>query len=67
MRINPLHKTEEHPWVWQQIHWKRPVQAEQIQNFLEQLASDDLGSDVIFETRTTYGEAVAFYVATRPA
>lgn len=55
------------PWVWYQIHWKRPVSVEQAEGFLAQLASDDLGDEVVFELRTTYGEPVSFYVATRPA
>lgn len=57
----------ERPWVWYQIHWKRPVSVEQAEGFLAQLASDDLGDEVVFELRTAYAEPVAFYVATRPA
>ncbi|QHN42880.1 type IV secretion system DNA-binding domain-containing protein [Candidatus Mycosynbacter amalyticus] len=57
-------KDAENNWVWYQIHWQRPVSPIQTQSLLERLASDDLGAEIIFETRT-HNKQVLFLVATR--
>lgn len=57
-------KTTDNNWVWYQIHWQRPVSPIQTQSLLERLASDDLGAEIVFETRT-HSKEILFLIATR--
>ena len=57
-------KNTEKLWVWYQIHWQRPINPIQTQALLERLASDDLGAEIVFETRT-HNREILFLVATR--
>ena len=57
-------KTTDNNWVWFQIHWQRPVSPIQTQSLLERLASDDLGAEIVFETRT-HNKEILFLIATR--
>lgn len=51
-------------WQWFQIHWNRPVIVDEIQKLLENLASDDVADEIVFETRTIEAKIV-YLIATR--
>lgn len=53
-------------WVWYQLHWPRPLDAEQVSSLLRRLASNRLPTPVVVETRAARGRTAYFLAAGRP-